>query len=182
MLPLLCWGFEHDFQALLTKSIAVEPAKKAVLLTYLLTNVKFDNELANEHQREALQMIFSGKADGFMANFAKLKGDVHGSSFAPIKFKVADNLAYRSAKILGKVIAKAEALAGPTTSPGMRIQLLFNAQGNERGPGTVAHAWATAVQDDVNTSELRFEWKRERASRASTSRLTGAARESFFAE
>jgi hypothetical protein len=28
----------------LTKSIAVEPAKMAVLLTYLLTNVKFDNE------------------------------------------------------------------------------------------------------------------------------------------
>jgi hypothetical protein len=106
---------------------------------------------------------------------------MHGSSFAPIKFKVADNLAYRSAKIPGKVIAKAEELAGPMTPPGKRIQL-FNAQGNERGPGTVAHAWATAVQDDVNASELRFEWKRRSKSSKHTSRLTGAARESFFAE
>jgi hypothetical protein len=47
------------------------------------------------------------------------------------------------------------------TPPGKRIQLLFNAQGNERGPGTVAHACATAVQDDVNALELRFEWKRK---------------------
>jgi hypothetical protein len=68
------------------------------------------------------------------------------------------------------------------TPPGKRIQLLFNAQGNERGPGTVAHAWATAVQDDVNASELRFEWKRKSKSSKHTSRLTGAAHESFFAE
>jgi hypothetical protein len=62
------------------------------------------------------------------------------------------------------------------TPPGKRIQLLFNAQGNERGPGTVAHAWATAVQDDVNALELRFEWKRKSKSSKHTSRLTGAAR------
>jgi hypothetical protein len=66
------------------------------------------------------------------------------------------------------------------TPPGKRIQLLFNAQGNERGPGTVAHAWATAVQDDVNASELRFEWKRKSKSTSEhTSLLTGAAREFF---
>ena len=32
----------------------------------------FFDEKANSQQREALQMIFSGKAGGFMAEFAKL--------------------------------------------------------------------------------------------------------------
>jgi hypothetical protein len=65
------------------------------------------------------------------------------------------------------------------TPPDKRIQLLFNAQGNEREPGTVAHAWATAVQDDVNASELHFEWKRKSKSSKHTSRLTGAAMNLF---
>ena len=36
----------------------------------------FFDEKANEQQREALNMIFSGKAGGFMAEFAKLIGEV----------------------------------------------------------------------------------------------------------
>ncbi len=48
----------------------------------------FFDERANQQQREALQMIFSGKAGGFMAEFAKLVGDVKGTSFAPIRFEV----------------------------------------------------------------------------------------------
>src|SRR5919197_2463110 len=36
----------------------------------------FFDEKANEQQREALQMIFAGKAGGFMGEFAKLIGEV----------------------------------------------------------------------------------------------------------
>jgi hypothetical protein len=73
-------------------------------------------------QREALQMVFSGQAGGFMATFAKLFGEVRGIEYVPIGFAVADDLAYWRAEIPGKV--RAEALTGPTTPPGARVQLL----------------------------------------------------------
>jgi hypothetical protein len=119
----------------------------------------FVDERANQQQREALQMIFTGKAGGFMAEFAKLIGDVRGMNFAPIKFEVADDLSYWNAEIPGKVIAKAEALGGPMTPAGKRVQTL-NPPGSEVGPGTVA-TWGTATTDEVNAPEIRFEWKRK---------------------
>jgi hypothetical protein len=116
----------------------------------------FFDEHADEEQREALQMIFSGKAGGFMAEFAKLIGEVRGIDFAPIKFEVSDDLAYWSAEIPGKVIARGEALTGPMTPPGKRVQTL-NPPGSEVGPGTVA-TWGTAVEDEVDA--MGFKWKR----------------------
>jgi hypothetical protein len=77
----------------------------------------FFDEMTNEEQRHALNMIFTGKAGGFMAEFAKLIGEVRGVEFAPIKFEIAENLVYSSAEIPGKV-AKGEALDGPMTPPG----------------------------------------------------------------
>ena len=115
----------------------------------------FFDEHADEKQREALQMIFSGKAGGFMAEFAKLIGEVRGIDFAPIKFEVSDDLAYWSAEIPGKVIARGEALTGPMTPPGKRVQTL-NPPGSEVGPGTVA-TWGTAVEDEVDA--MGFKWK-----------------------
>jgi hypothetical protein len=117
------------------------------------------DERANQQQREALQMIFTGKAGGFMAEFAKLIEDVRGMNFAPIKFEVADDLSYWNAEIPGKVVAKAEALGGPMTPAGKRVQTL-NPPGSEVGPGTVA-TWGTATTDEVNAPEIRFEWKRK---------------------
>ncbi|MFL6421914.1 MAG: DUF1326 domain-containing protein [Nitrososphaeraceae archaeon] len=40
------------------------------------------------YTREALQMIFGGKAGGFMAEFAKLIGEVRGLEFAPISRRI----------------------------------------------------------------------------------------------
>jgi hypothetical protein len=82
-------------------------------------------------------MIFMGKAGRIMAEFAKFFGEIRGTEFAPIKFEIADDLAYWSAEIPGKVVARAEALTGPMTPPGKRVQTL-NAPGSETGPGTVA--------------------------------------------
>ena len=42
----------------------------------------FFDEKADEQQREALNMIFSGKAGGFMAEFAKLVKEVRGVEYA----------------------------------------------------------------------------------------------------
>jgi len=118
----------------------------------------FFDERASEEQRDALNMIFAGKAGGFMGKFAKLIGDVRGLEYAPIKIEIADDLSYWSAEIPGKVIAKGEALTGPMTPPGKRVQTL-NPPGSEVGPGTVA-TWGTAVTDEVNVPEFRYEWKR----------------------
>ena len=117
----------------------------------------FFDERANQQQREALQMIFSGKAGGFMAEFAKLVGDVKGTDFAPIKFEVSDDLSYWSAEIPGKVVARAEALTGPMTPTGKRVQTI-NPPGSEVGPGTVA-TWGTAVADEVDA--MGFKWERK---------------------
>jgi hypothetical protein len=71
-------------------------------------------------------MIFTGNAGGFMAEFAKLIGEIKGMDYAPIKFDIADDLSYWSAEIPGKVLAKAEALTGPTTPLGKKVRLLIH--------------------------------------------------------
>ena len=118
----------------------------------------FFDERANKEQRNALNMIFTGNAGGFMAEFAKLIGEVRGIEFAPINFEVADDLAYWSAQIPGKVMAKGEALTGPMTPRGKRVQTI-NAPGSEVGPGTVT-TWGTAVIDEVNVPDVRYQWNR----------------------
>jgi hypothetical protein len=115
----------------------------------------FFDEKANEEQKKALHMIFSGKAGGFMAEFAKLF-EVRGTEYASIKFEVADDLSYWSAEIPGKVVAKSEALTGPTTPAGKRVQTL-NPPGSEVGPGGVA-TWGKAVTNEVDALGFRWKW------------------------
>ena len=91
-----------------------------------------------------------------MAEFAKLVGDVRGLDFALIKFEVADDLSYWRAEIPGKVIAKAEALTGPMTPAGKRVQTL-NQPGSEVGPGTVA-TWGRTVTNEVDAMGFKWEW------------------------
>jgi hypothetical protein len=118
----------------------------------------FFDERANEGQRKALNMIFTGKAGGFMGQLANIIGEIRGLQYAPIKFEVAEDLAYWSAEIPGKIIVKAEALTGPTTPPGKRVQVI-NAPGSEVGPGAVA-TWGRTVTNDVNVPEVRYQWNR----------------------
>jgi hypothetical protein len=105
-------------------------------------------------------MIFSGKAGGFTAEFAKIVEDIKRTEFAPIKFDITDDLSRWSAEIPGKVLAKAEALTGPMTPHGKRVQTI-NPPGSEVGPG-IARAvviWGTAVADEVDA--MGFKWKRK---------------------
>jgi len=55
-------------------------------------------------------MIFTGKAGGFMAEFAKLLGEVKGMDYAPIKFDIANDLSYWSAEIPGRSYTSSYAL------------------------------------------------------------------------
>jgi hypothetical protein len=117
----------------------------------------FFDERGDEKQRDALQMIFTGKAGGFMAQLANLIGEVRGIDFAPIKFQVADDLSYWSAEIPGKVVAKAEALTGPMTPPDKRVQTI-NPPGSEVGPGAVA-TWGKSLADEADA--MGFKWERK---------------------
>ena len=102
-------------------------------------------------------MIFSGKAGGFMAEFAKLMGEIRGIEFAPIKFEIADDLSYWSAEIPVKALAKAEALAGPITPPDKRVQTI-NPPGSEVEQGAVA-TWGISTADQADA--LGFKWERK---------------------
>ena len=84
------------------------------------------------------------------------RGDVRGMEFARIDFHVDDDLASWRAEIPGRVRSSAEALGGPTTPPGKRVQV-HNAGGCETGPGGVAtYGKATADKADA----FGFKWDR----------------------
>jgi hypothetical protein len=106
------------------------------------------DDRADDAQGEALQAIFGGQAGGWPASFAELVGEMRGVERATIEIEVADDLASWRAEIPGKVSAAAEALSGPTTPPGERVQLL-NPPGSEVGPGQVA-TWGRATHQRVD--------------------------------
>lgn len=116
----------------------------------------FLDDRAVEAQREALQTIFGGQAGGWPAEFGSFIGEVRGVEYAPIEFEIADDLAYWRVEIPGKVEARAEALAGPTTLPGQRVQL-HGAPGAEVGPGQVA-TWGTAIADRAEGFGFSWDW------------------------
>ena len=117
----------------------------------------FIDERADGRQREALQTIFAGQAGGWPASFAANIGEFRGVEFVPIAFEVANDLAYWQAEIPGRVMGRAEALTGPTTPPGQRVQTI-NLPGSEVGPGQVA-TWGSSVE--ARTEGFGFKWTGE---------------------
>lgn len=116
----------------------------------------FIDERGDQKQREALQTIFGGQAGGWPAQFAQNIAEMRGIEFAAIEFDLSSDLSTWRAAIPGKVEARAEALTGPTTPPGKRVQLL-NPPGSEVGPGGVA-TWGVAKVDRAET--FGFKWNR----------------------
>jgi hypothetical protein len=117
----------------------------------------FIDERADERQREALQTLFAGQAGGWPASFAANIGEFRGVEFVPIAFEVANDLAFWRAEIPGRVVGRAEALTGPTTPPGQRVQTI-NPPGSEVGPGQIA-TWGSSVE--VRTEGFGFKWQGE---------------------
>jgi hypothetical protein len=112
------------------------------------------DESADERQREALLAIFGGHVGGWPADFAPFIGEMRGVEFVPISFELAGDLAYWRVEVPGRVSGRAEALAGPTTPPGKRVQTI-NPPGSEVGPGGVA-TWGRS--DDVRTEGFGLDW------------------------
>jgi hypothetical protein len=120
----------------------------------------FIDERADERQREALQTIFAGQGGGWPASFAALVGEFRGVEFVPITFEIADDLAFWRAGIPDRVVGRAEALSGPTTPPGQRVQT-SNPPGSEVGPGQIA-TWGSSAE--VRTEGFGFTWSGENRS------------------
>jgi hypothetical protein len=114
------------------------------------------DERADERQRDALQAIFGGQVGGWPAELAALTGELRGVEYAPISFEIADDLAYWAAEVPGKASARAEALTGPTSLPGERVQV-HGAPGAEVGPGQVA-TWGAATADRVDAFGFSWDW------------------------
>ncbi len=77
-------------------------------------------------------------------------------SFSLYLCPAADDLASWRAEIPGKLTSRAEALSGPTTPPGKRVQV-YNAGGCETGPGGVA-TYGKATVDRADA--FGFKWNR----------------------
>lgn len=117
----------------------------------------FVDARANARQQEALQMIISGRAGGIPARLSAIWGEPEmlGMEVVPIEFEVAGDLASWRAEVPGKVVARAEALTGPMTPPGKRVQTL-NPPGSEVGPGAVA-TWGRTTAHRVEALGLKWE-------------------------
>jgi hypothetical protein len=81
-------------------------------------------------------------------------GEFRGVEFVPISVEVADDLAFWQAEVPGRVRGRVEALTGPTTPPGKRVQTI-NLPGSEVGPGQVA-TWGRS--DEVRSEGFGFQW------------------------
>jgi hypothetical protein len=69
------------------------------------------------------------------------------------------DLSYWSAEIPERVLAKAEALTGPTTPPGKRVQTI-NPPGSEVGHGAAGAVttWGKAITNEVDAMGFKWEW------------------------
>lgn len=130
----------------------------------------FFDAAANPAQREALQLIFTGQAGGWMTQFFPVVRTVKGVEFADIAIEVDASLEHWSVEIPDVLRAGGAALTGPTADPTKRVQT-FNAPGSEVGPTEAAVTWGRSFESrwqafgfsqDIdagqNSKHIPFEW------------------------
>ena len=112
---------------------------------------------AGEPERAALARVFGGQAGGWPGGLLPLIADMRGIQAASIEIAIDPDLAAWSVRVGdGSVVASADALTGPTTPPGARVQVV-NAPGAEVGPGQVA-TWGASTAGRVDGFGFRWEW------------------------
>ena len=127
-----------------------------------------DQGSADKEQLNALQTIFGGQAGGWPAKFADIAAaEMKGMEIAPIRVSIAEDLSTWSMEVPGRAAATVEALGGPTTPEGSRVQS-HNLPGAEVGPGQVA-TWGVATYSadafgltfegrGVSSKHFGFDW------------------------
>lgn len=117
----------------------------------------FFDERADDAQREALQTIFGGQAGSWPAEMMSMIGaELRGIEVAPIEVEIDEDLGSWRARVGDRVEARAEALTGPTTPKGARVQMT-NMPGSETGPGGVA-TWGRATTNRVDAFGFDWNW------------------------
>ena len=119
----------------------------------------FVDDRASDLQADALLEIFSGRAGGWPTKFGDLLSrgrEVLGVERAAISFEIAPDQSRWGLDIPGKVKAWAEALSGPTSTPGEPPRM-SSAPGSETGPGQVV-TWGKSTICNVNAFGVKFSW------------------------
>jgi len=114
------------------------------------------DEKAKAQQREDLTLVFSGKSDGFMSEFAMFFGRIHEMECSTIRSEIADDLSCHNAKIPGKILAKTKTLTGTTTS--------LDKNPYNYPPGKQSTTWLNSSSGGSLADEVEaivFNWKRK---------------------
>ncbi len=112
------------------------------------------DERADEGQREALQMMFGGRAGGWPGRFNEIFGpEMLGLEFAPIEVEIAPDQTSWRAVIPGLVRAAGVALSGPTSEG--KPPRMHNLPGSETGPGGIG---TQGKSTEANVNAFAFKW------------------------
>jgi len=119
----------------------------------------FIDDGASDAQADAISEIFGGQAGGWPEQLGALfsRGRENlGIERAAISFEVAPDQSRWGLDIPGKVKAWAEALSGPTSTPGEPPRM-SSAPGSETGPGHVV-TWGKSTICKVDAFGFNFSW------------------------
>src|SRR5919106_3282561 len=112
----------------------------------------FLDRQASRKQFEALRMIFSGKAGGFMGQFTNLVRNHPRLNFVSTSIDVADDFSYWAAELPKKIVTEVEALIGP-----QRVEASYEFPAIREDKGKAALNTVTTMgggtTDSSNTSE-----------------------------
>jgi hypothetical protein len=118
----------------------------------------FFDERADERQRRALQVVFSGQAGSWPQMLAEnVFGEPVGMEFAPIELEVADDASSWSLRVAGKIEGAAEVISGPTTRPGEHVRVT-NMPGAEAGPNHGPTTYGIASKNEADLFGQKFDW------------------------
>jgi hypothetical protein len=136
----------------------------------------FIDAAADQHQREALEMIFTGKAGGWMEQVIPLIREFKGIEVADIVMEVDEALQNWRVEIPNVIRGQGEALTGPTADPHKRVQTI-NLPGSEVGPSGKIATWGKSIEgywrafgfsQDIpkgqSSKHIAFEWNGPHAS------------------
>src|SRR5439155_18310788 len=112
----------------------------------------------DDRQMEALPAIIGGRAGGFpgWVNECFAGGrQSRGIEWAKITYEISPDPGHWGVEIVGRLMAWAKAIIGPTSPPGKYPQLM-NAPGSETGPGPQLVTWGKSTILSVTPARIRF--------------------------
>jgi hypothetical protein len=107
-------------------------------------------------QRVALERLWTAQEGGWLANLVGLLGTLRNLEYAQIVCRIENDLARWSIDVPGRVSGAVDALTGPTTPSGQRVQT-HNPPGSETG-GSPA-TWGVPAKMELVDFGVLGEWE-----------------------